>query len=88
MRAKLSVVVAGVVALSIGVAAAAGAPSSTAGCTPGPTTIGGKNAMVFCGPAKASVTVAGKTYKLSGGTCTRTSKYFYVNIGTEIFGVA
>jgi hypothetical protein len=88
MRAKLSVVVSCVAALSVGVAAAAGAPSSAVGCNAGPTTIGGKNAMVFCGPAKASVTVAGKTYKLSGGTCTRTSKYFYVNLGTEIFGVA
>jgi hypothetical protein len=30
------------------------------------------------------VKVGGKTYTFSSGTCVRTSKYFYVNLGTEV----
>ena len=77
-----------VVAIASAAIAFTAAPSVAGGCTPGPTKIGGKDAMVFCGPAKATVKVGGKTYSFSAGTCATTSKYFYLNIGTEIFGVA
>ena len=76
-----------VVAIASAAIAFTAAPSVAGGCTPGPTKIGGKDAMVFCGPAKATVKVGGKTLSFSGGTCASTSKYFYLNIGTEIFGV-
>jgi len=62
-----------VVAIASAAIAFTAAPSVAGGCTPGPTKIGGKDAMV---------------YSFSAGTCATTSKYFYLNIGTEIFGVA
>jgi hypothetical protein len=40
--------------------------------------------MVFCGPAKATAKVAGKTYAPSGGSCTKTSKYVNINVGTLV----
>jgi hypothetical protein len=83
MRATLLVV-----AMAAAAIAVSAAPSAAGGCSPGPTTIGGKDAMVFCGPAKATVKVNGKTFTFTNGTCARTSKYFYLNMGTEIFGVA
>jgi hypothetical protein len=36
---------------------------------------------VFCGPAKVTVKVGGKTYPLTGGSCTKTSKYLNLNVG-------
>jgi hypothetical protein len=40
--------------------------------------------MVFCGPAKATAKFGGKSYAFSGGACTKTAKYFNVNIGTLV----
>ena len=42
--------------------------------------------MTFCGPAKATVRVNGKTYALKGGSCLKTGKYVNVNIGTVVLG--
>jgi hypothetical protein len=67
------------------VAGAAAAPTRTA-CTPGQSTIDGRSAMTFCGPAKATVKVGGKTYAFKGGSCIKTSTYVNVNIGTVVFG--
>ena len=47
-------------------------------------TIGGAPARVFCGPAKATVKVAGTTYAFSGGQCLKASG-FAVNVGTLSF---
>lgn len=71
------------------VATSAGTPSRPAGCTPGPTTLGGADVRVWCGPAKATVKVAGKTYHFTQGLCqkvegfTKGTKVLAVNIGTQ-----
>ena len=70
---------------------AGGAASSTAtasrtGCTPGVISFGGVQARVFCGAAKATVKVGGKTLSFKGGSCERTSKYLTVNVGTVVLG--
>jgi len=80
MRAAVLLVLAAAAAL----ATAGAASSRQAGCTPGQFTSGSSSGVVFCGPAKAAVKVAGKTYALSGGSCTKTSKYVNVNIGTLV----
>jgi hypothetical protein len=52
------------------------------GCTPGVKTIGGSQARVFCGPAKATVHVGSKTIRFSGGECTKSGGGYVVNLGT------
>jgi hypothetical protein len=80
MRTTLLIVV-----VAAALAAGAGVASARhAGCTPGQFSSGGSSGVVFCGPAKAIVKVGGKTYSLSGGSCTKTSKYVNVNIGTLV----
>jgi hypothetical protein len=63
---------------------AVGAARTAIACSPGPTTIGGQPAEVFCGPARATVHVAGQTLHFAGGTCTKAFSELIVNIGTEI----
>jgi hypothetical protein len=71
-------------AAALGLAlSATAATQRTAGCTPGPTKVNGKEAMVFCGPAKATVQVSGKRFTITSGTCLKTSKYVNINIGTN-----
>jgi hypothetical protein len=70
-------------------AAALAAPASSgaaSGCTAGLTTIGGKKAHRFCGPATATATVGGKTLRFTGGSCLRSPLAFSVNIGTVLVG--
>ena len=63
-------------------AALGGAASATAGsCTPGVKTIKGGFQRTFCGPAKVTVKVGGRTITLSQGSCEKTSGYLAVNIG-------
>jgi hypothetical protein len=50
------------------------------------TTVGGVAARTFCGPAKATVHIAGKTLTFKGGSCERTSKYLSLQIGTVVLG--
>jgi hypothetical protein len=57
---------------------------AAAACKPGPTTINGQPAEVFCGPATATVRVQGKTLHFTGGTCTKAFSRLLVSIGTEI----
>jgi hypothetical protein len=57
--------------------------ASTA-CVPGKTTVAGKSAMRFCGPAKAAATVGTKKFTFSGGQCAVAGTYFTVNIGTIV----
>jgi hypothetical protein len=61
------------------------AASSAAGtpCTPKKTTIAGKAAMRFCGPAKATVKMGTARFTFSGGSCATLGQYFTVNIGTH-----
>ena len=55
-------------------------PLSTA-CIPTVQTIHGVSVSVSCGPAKASVTYKGKTYKFSVGRCHKIGGAYFVNIG-------
>jgi len=80
MRATVLLVLAAAAAL----ATAGAASPQQAGCTPGQFTSGSSSGVVFCGPAKATVKVGGKTYALSGGSCTKTSKYVNINVGTLV----
>jgi hypothetical protein len=62
------------------------AASSAAGpgCTPRKTTVGGKAALRYCGPAKATVTMGSTRFTFSGGSCATLGPYFTVNIGTHL----
>ena len=71
-------------ALAAGLAASAAAAPTRTNCTAGQFTKGSASGVQFCGPAKATAKVGGKSYTFSSGTCVRTSKYFYVNLGTEV----
>jgi hypothetical protein len=43
---------------------------ASGGC--GPATVGGATVVTYCGPAKATVKLGGKTYRFSGGKCSLT----------------
>jgi hypothetical protein len=73
------------VALSAAVLVApTAATAASAACVPGKTTVAGKSAMRFCGPAKAVAMVGAKRFTFSGGRCQKLSPYFTVNIGTLV----
>jgi hypothetical protein len=77
---------AGPLLVALGVAVMiAPAASSAAGspCTPRKTTVAGKAAMRFCGPAKATVRMGTARFTFSGGSCATLGQYFTVNIGTH-----
>ena len=78
--------------LAVVLAAAAAAATLTAAaptraaCTPGVSKIGGFQNRTFCGPAKATVHVAGKTLTFTGGQCAISMGFWTVNIGTIELG--
>src|ERR1700759_4545172 len=86
--ARMRTLVALLAAALVAPAAVAAAPASRAlsACTAGMTTGGGAQARVFCGPAKATVQIGGKTLTFKGGSCERTSTYVALNIGTVVLG--
>jgi len=67
-------------------AAGTASPARAAGCTPGVRTVDGSPARVFCGPAKATVHVGGKTLAFSGGLCERSGGMYVLNMGTFFAG--
>ena len=73
-----------VAALSAAVFVPAASPATS--CSAGVISFGGVQARVFCGPAKATLHVGGKTLSFKGGSCESTSKYVSVNIGTVVLG--
>ena len=75
-----------VLATAASVATLAGATSSRATCAAGISKIGGFPAHTFCGPAKATVRVAGKSISFSGGMCAISQGFWTVNIGTIELG--
>ena len=83
MRTGTLVVVAALAA-GAGVAAGAAAAPARVDCTMGSFTDGASSGVAFCGPAKATAKVGGKTYAFKSGSCIRTSKYVNVNIGSEV----
>lgn len=58
--------------------------SAAARCHPGVHKVGSAEARTFCGKARATVTMSGRTVTLAGGSCKRTSDYFTINIGTVV----
>src|SRR5215203_3100228 len=65
---------------------ASGAVKAGAACVPGVKKINGVSARTFCGPAKATVKMNGKTFSYSGGECSKGAGLFAVNIGTIVLG--
>jgi len=62
------------------------ASGNVATCTPGVKTITGASARTFCGPARATVTLNGKTISYRGGVCSTSIGLFSLNIGTVVLG--
>ena len=58
--------------------------AAAAACVPGKTTVAGKPATRFCGPAHATAKVGGKKFVFTGGVCQTSGPYFTVNIGTVV----
>ena len=58
-----------------------GAPSSTPGCKN--ITVDGATVVVYCGPAKATITMAGKTYRFSGGQCGQSVGFWTLLVGRQ-----
>jgi hypothetical protein len=88
---KRTILLVGLTAICAGTALAAsalasGSPQAAAACTPGVHKVGGVNARTFCGPAKASVHLNGKTVTYKNGECTNSIGLFSVNIGTVVLG--
>ncbi len=82
------------VALAVSLTAAAvrvgnsPATPSRGGCTEGVTTLKGVDVRVYCGPARATVKFAGKTYHIRNGRCQKASGggfgiAFVVNLGIQ-----
>jgi hypothetical protein len=55
-------------------------------CEPGTKVLGGLYVQVFCGPARASLVVAGRTYTFRPGECFRSKDFTNVNVGTYTVG--
>ena len=65
---------------------ASGAVASATACVPGVKAINGISARTFCGPAKATVKLNGRTVSYAGGACSTSIGLFSVNIGTVVLG--
>ena len=65
--------------------ASGSAPSVTA-CVAGVKKINGVSARTFCGPAKATVKLNGRSVFYKGGECSKSIGLFSVNIGTVVLG--
>jgi hypothetical protein len=67
--------------------AGTGGPRALAGaCRAGVRKLNGVSAETFCGPATATVHVAGRTFRFAQGNCVKTADYVSVNIGTLMLG--
>jgi hypothetical protein len=66
-------------------AATAQAPARPA-CTAGVHSNSGVTYRTFCGPARATLHLGGKTLTFTGGSCDSTSGTFTINIGTITLG--
>lgn len=85
MRAVPLLVAALVTALATGAMPVAGG-ASPAKCAPGTKVLDGQYVRVFCGPARATLVVAGRTYRFRPGECFRSKDFNNVNIGTYTVG--
>jgi hypothetical protein len=57
------------VATTAAAGASAGTAHSAAACVPSIKSVGGHSSIGYCGPATATLTIAGKIYSFKGGTC-------------------
>ena len=74
-------------AVAIGVCSAvANATTTRSDCALRSKTIKGHKAVVYCGPATASLHIAGKTYTFKNGTCIW-SGGLILTIGTQLNGI-
>jgi hypothetical protein len=67
---------------------ASAAPSARPACAGKNVTIKGQAAIVYCGPATATLTVGGKTYRFKDGYCesdARSKTLLILNMGTVIY---
>jgi hypothetical protein len=73
---------------ALSLAAAGTGASATTACKPGIHTVGKVTYRVYCGPASASVKVAGKTHSFRGGSCLRAgvTRVFTMSIGKLTIG--
>jgi hypothetical protein len=73
-------------------ALAAGSPSPAdaraAKCAEGTKMLAGRYVRVFCGPARASLVVAGRTFSFRPGECFRSKDFTNVNVGTFTVGTS
>ena len=69
-----------------GLAGAAGSRALAGTCKAGVRKLNGVSAQTFCGPATATVHVAGRTFRFTQGNCVKTADYVSVNIGTVMLG--
>jgi hypothetical protein len=64
----------------------AAANASETSCESGTKILAGRYVRVFCGPARASLVVAGRTFSFRPGECFRSNVFTNVNIGTFTVG--
>jgi hypothetical protein len=83
---RAAIVCAAAVLLSTAFACAARGAGKVATCTPATKTIAGTSARTFCGPARATVKLNGKTVAYKGGSCSTSIGLFSLNIGTVVLG--
>ena len=81
-RATPPLVVAALVAMLAAGVNAGAERASAATCVPGVQAVGVQYVRVFCGPARATLVVAGRTYRFRPGECFRSKDFTNVNIGT------
>jgi hypothetical protein len=84
MRRVVAVIGGALAALAVLLPAAANAREAS--CEPGTKILAGRYVRVFCGPARASLVVAGRTFSFRPGECFRSKDFTNVNIGTFTVG--
>jgi len=89
MRSLTSLFLAGAtVAIAMTIAGLGSAAAAQETCRAGVFRVPGGIARTFCGTARATVAVNGKTYLFKNGKCDLEPKYVVVNIGTVVLGGA
>jgi hypothetical protein len=83
---KRLIAIFGATATLVLAASAFASPQSASACVAGVKKINGVSARTFCGPAKATVHINGKTVFYKGGECSKSSFGWSINIGTVVLG--
>jgi hypothetical protein len=63
-----------------------GARTTAAVCRGRPTKVGGHRAYIYCGRATASLSLGGRTYRFSGGSCLLSRSTLIMNLGESVNG--